>query len=382
MLTNCDANATFGVLPAVLEGVCEELSGLGNPSSIHRAGQRARAVIEEARDAVRAVVGAGPRDLVIWTSGATEANNLAIRGFARVALRRSILTSPFEHPAVLETVRAVVGGGGATLRMIPTQGHELSLDAISELADGVGVVSLMLANNETGVISPMPSIVATIRRASPGALIHVDAVQAVGRIPVSFSEWGVDAVSLSGHKLGAFSGVGALVMRAGLMIEPEITGGSQEEGLRAGTQPVPAIVSLLRALSALKEGGGVAGRAARMAANRAAFLRGLGESGAAPTVSPETPTLPNTISLRVPGVAADDLVVAADIHGVLISSGAACSSGTQRPSPVLLAAGLSEHAARETIRVSVTDDADSDQFYRAGKIIAACIARLSGKRAK
>lgn len=375
-MINCDANATFGVLPPVIDGLIDELCALGNPSSIHRAGQRARAVVEDARDAVRAVVGAGPRDVVIWTSGATEANNLAIRGFVRLALRRSLLTSPFEHPSVIETARAVTQSEGGMLRLVPTKGHELAIDTLPEFADGVGVVTLMLANNETGVVYPIPELVSAIRTVSPGALIHVDAVQAVGRIPVSFNEWGIDALSLSGHKIGAFPGVGALVLRSGLVIDPELTGGSQEEGMRAGTQPVPAIVSLLRALSTLERGGGVRGRAERMVANRAAFLSGLGEHIARPTVSAETPTLPNTLSLRVPGIAADDLVVAADIHGVMLSSGAACSSGTQRPSPVLLAAGLSESAARETIRVSVTDEPETERFYQAGQIVAACIGRL------
>lgn len=380
MMTNCDANATYGVLPSVLAGLAEELSALGNPSSIHQAGQRARAIIEETRDAVREVVGAGPREQIVWTSGATEANNLAIRGFARVALRRSVLTSPFEHPSVLETARGVAEATGMVLRLLPTHGHELAVEAIPELAEGVGVVTLMLANNETGLVYPLPELVAAIRRVSPGALIHVDAVQAVGRIPVSFTEWGIDALSLSGHKLGAFSGVGALVLRAGLILDPELTGGTQEEGLRAGTQPVPAIVSLRRALVALAQGGGVAGRAARMVSNRAAFLQGLGEDLVHRTLSPELPTIPNTISLRVPGITADDLVVAADLQGVLLASGAACSSGTQRPSPVLLAAGLSERTARETVRVSVTDEADGDRYHRAGEIVAACIKRLRRTR--
>jgi cysteine desulfurase len=377
---NCDANGTFGLVPGVCAAVAEGSATWGNPSSIHQAGQRARAVIEEARDAVREIVGAGPRDAVVWTSGATEANNLALRGFAEGALRKVIVSSPFEHPSVLETVRHLGDREGWSVRLLPVSGHELSLEKLAEMTEGAGIISVMLANNETGVIYPIQSIVREIRKVNPSAMIHVDAVQGVSRIPIAMAEWGIDAITLSGHKIGGLQGGGALVLRSGVLLEPEMTGGTQEEGMRAGTQPVAAIYSIHYALRWIASHGGVSGRAARMRANREAFIEGLGKSGGVePTVSPVIPTVPNTVSLRVPGVAADFLVVAADLHGVLLSSGSACSSGTQRPSPVLLAAGLSQEVARETVRVSVTDDPDTERFYQAGTIVAECIERLKGR---
>lgn len=373
---NCDANATFGVSASLVQELSAEAGSWGNPSSIHQSGQRARAVVEEARESVRAVLGAGHRDTVVWTSGATEANNLIIRGFARLARQTVIVSSPFEHPAVLEVVRQVGKLPGWQLRLLGVKGHQLDLDSLDEMVEGAGVVSLMLANNETGVIYPIPEIVRAIRQVAPGALIHVDAVQGVSRMPVQMAEWGVDAMTISGHKLGAFPGVGAAVIRAGLSFEGELLGGNQESGMRAGTQPVPAIHSLQKALAQLQESGGVAGRSARMAANRAAFLEGFGSETGVLTVPLTIPTVPNTASIRIPGVSADYLVVSADLHGVLISSGSACSSGTQRPSPVLLTAGFSEQEARETIRVSVTDSTEVADFRRAGKIVAECAQRL------
>jgi cysteine desulfurase len=373
---NCDANATFGVSSVLVRELVNDAGSWGNPSSIHQSGQRARGVVEEAREVVGAVVGAGPRDNVVWTSGATEANNLIIRGFARLARKSVILTSPFEHPSVFEVARQVGEQSGWSCRLLPTRGHELDLDSLAEIAEGAGVISVMLANNETGYIYPIAELVQAVRRIAPGVLIHVDAVQGVGRIPVKMAEWGVDAVTLSGHKLGAFPGVGAAIIRAGIVIDGELLGGNQESGMRAGTQPVPAIHSLHRALLRFEEMGGVRGRAARMASNRAAFLEGLGEEVGVLTVPSTLPTVPNTASIRIPGVSADYLVVAADLHGVLISSGSACSSGTQRPSPVLIAAGLSEQEARETIRVSVTDSPEIEDFWRAGQIVAECAGRL------
>jgi cysteine desulfurase len=373
---NCDANATFGVSSELVQELAAEAGSWGNPSSIHQAGQRARGIVEEAREIVRSTVGAGHRDTVVWTSGATEANNLIIRGFARLARHSVIVTSPFEHPSVLEVVRQVGEQSGWSCRLFPARGHELDLDSLGEIVEGSGVISVMLANNETGYIYPIAELVQAVRRIAPGALIHVDAVQGIGRIPVKMADWGVDAVTLSGHKLGAFPGVGAAIIRAGIVVDGELLGGNQESGMRAGTQPVPAIHSLHRALSRFEEMGGVAGRAARMAANRAAFLEGLGADIGVLTVPPALPTVPNTASIRFPGVSADYLVVAADLHGVLISSGSACSSGTQRPSPVLITAGLSEQEARETIRVSVTDSCDVESFWRAGQIVAECAGRL------
>jgi cysteine desulfurase len=336
-------------------------------------------MIEDTRDILRLVLGAGPRDPVIWTSGATEANNLALKGFAGLSIRNAILTSPFEHPSVTEVVKDIVHLRGFEERYFNVDNHQISPSGIAQQAESVGLVSLMLANNETGVIYPVPEIVREIRRISPTAFIHVDAVQAVGRIPILMHEWGVDAITVSGHKIGALPGVGALVIRAGYLLNPEILGGSQESGMRAGTQPVPAILSLKIALKSIDKAGGRGARANRMNLNRNAFLAGLEiekDDSLELNVPKGVSTLPNTASIRVKGVSADDLVVAADLAGVLISSGAACSSGTQRPSPVLLAAGLSERMARESIRVSVTDSGDVDQFFEAGKIVASCIQRL------
>ncbi len=372
----CDANATYGITAEVAMAVGREMPGLGNPSSVHQFGQRAREIVESCRAEVLALVDAPRGSTLIWTSGATEANNLALYGLSGVAFRPVLVTSSNEHPSVLETVRALGSRPGYNARLVPPAGFSLNQEALVSACADAGVLSVMLANNESGVLNDVGSLVAALKKEHPSLLIHVDAVQALGKVPVSLRSLGVDAITISGHKIGGFPGLGAVILRPGLQIVPAIFGGHQESGFRAGTEAVPAILSLLVAITALQEQGGVEIRARRLADARTALMAGfIGAFGTQYVCHAEgVPRIPNTASLRIPGVVADDLVVAADIRGVAISAGAACASGRPEPSHVLREAGLSEEEARQTIRLSVNHAVETERYREAGTIIGA-IAR-------
>jgi cysteine desulfurase len=351
-----DWNATAPLRPEARAAVEAALDLVGNPSSVHAEGRAARHVIEHARESVAALVGGDPR-CATFTFGGTEANVLALspgngeRGRPR---RDRLLVSAIEHPSVL------AGGRFAAeaVEQIP-----VTADGIVELAalearltalaaEGRALlVSLMLANNETGVIQPVAQAAEIVREA--GGLLHVDAVQAAGRIPIDINALGADLLTLSGHKIGAPKGVGALIRRhRDLVVEPLITGGGQESRLRAGTENVAAIAGF----------GGAAVAAARdlerdgrlVCVGRDRVEAGLAKS--APDVvifGMVCERLPNTTLFAVPGVKAETAVIALDLAGVAVSSGAACSSGKVAPSHVLAAMGVPRELARGAIRISI-----------------------------
>jgi cysteine desulfurase len=354
-----DANATEPLRPAARSAVLAAMDLPGNPSSVHAAGRAARRVLEGARQALAARFGGTPAQLV-FTAGGTEANALAIAG---LGAGRRVLVGATEHPAVL------AAAPGATVLPVRPDGT-LDLDAlVAALAEGgPALVCLMAANNETGVLHPLEQAAAICRAA--GALLHVDGVQAAGRVALSLAGIGADSLAVSGHKLGGPKGAGALLLRPGLAVAPLVAGGGQERGRRGGTEPLPAIAGLAAA----------AEEASPEAAARLAILRDSIESAClaqgARIAGAGAPRLPNTTSLVLPGVPAETQVIALDLAGVQVSAGAACSSGKVGRSPVLAAMGLGD-AAGCAIRVSLPWNAPDDAAERFVAAWSAMRARLS-----
>ena len=355
-----DANATFGPIPEVAELLRTfDPATLGNPSSVHRTGQRARAVIEEVRAEVRTALSLAAEDSVIFTSGATEANNAVFQGVRALAYAHRdgrglhAMVSAIEHPSVLEPARALRTEGWLVDEVTPPSLEDpfAAEQFAGRLSPDTRLVSVMLANNETGELLPVRDVFAAARVRSQ-AFCHSDITQALGRMPLSLSSIGADAVSLSGHKLGALSGVGALVLRGGVELAPTLLGGPQEERRRAGTENVLGIATLGVALRAMRRD--LDRRIGAFQRTRDALVDALLEHVAdVSVVRSAVPRIPNTACLRIRGVSAADLVVALDCAGVELSFGAACASGKPDPSPTLRALGLSEDDARECLRVSV-----------------------------
>ena len=349
-----DHNATAPVRPEAVEAVARTLSLVGNPSSVHGYGRAARRLVEEARERIAALAGAQPED-VVFTGGGSEANNLALGGCGR----RRILVSAVEHDSILNV--------DATLETVPVDGDGvIDLDALDTLFAREGtpaLVSVMLANNETGTIQPVVGVVEVARRHN--ALVHCDAVQAAGKMALSFSDLGVDMLTLSAHKMGGPQGIGALIVGAGVALKAQILGGGQERGRRAGTESVPLIAGF--GAAALAVGGPEEGQ--RLARLRDKLEAGLAGLTPAPLIFGQgAPRLPNTSCIAMPGVASETQVMALDLAGVAVSAGSACSSGKVRPSHVLRAMGLGEAEAGSAIRVSLgwtSTDADVERFVAA-----------------
>ena len=367
MLIDCDANATYAPdeeLRGVIAG-CLEL--VGNPSSLHRAGQRARAAIEQARVELREFLSVSAQHSVVFTSGASEANNLVVASAAALT-SGALVSSAIEHPCVLEPLSRLKAGGREVMLAKPNEEGEVSVQSIAELVKpGCSLVSVMLANNETGAINDVRSIAAAARKIEPKVLIHADAAQVAGKLALSFDDLGVDFLTISGHKFGAPAGVGALVARHGAPLQPLILGGPQEGKLRGGTENVFAISAMGRVAARVRAE--LPARIKRMREARDQFeALVLEASPGAQVNAAKASRLPNTCSLFIPGVRAADLVVAMDLEGILVSTGAACSSGKPEPSHVLQAMGQAEERVRATVRLSFRADAKSDD---AGLVAAA-----------
>ncbi len=352
-----DHNATSPMRPEAMAAVMSALSQAANPSSVHAAGRRARAVVEDARTVVADLVGARSQD-VIFTSGGTEANALAIAGAAGSALR--LIIGATEHDAVA----ANAAGSGLAVEVWPVDGQGVAdLAWLQARLGGLSAgespfVALMLANNETGVIQPIAQAAAMVHAA--GGWLHVDAVQAAGKIAIDMTALGADTLALSAHKLGGPQGVGALVHAARAVLRPMLRGGGQERGLRAGTENVAGIAGF----------GAAAGAALRdlesfhaQSAWRDRATERLVAAGAI-VVGETAERLPNTLCVAAPGFCAQLQVMGLDLEGVMVSAGAACSSGRVKPSGVLNAMGLSD-LADCAIRASggwTTTNEDWDRF--------------------
>lgn len=344
-----DHNATTPVSPEVLDAILPVMTEVyGNASSIHHFGQTARKMLDAARKQVAGMLGAEPQE-IIFTSGGTEADNLAIFG---VGSRRGchVVTTTFEHPAVLGAA------GQLDHTLVPVNGSGIvDPDAIRRaLRPETKVISVMHANNELGTIQPIAEIARIAAEA--GVALHSDGVQSAGKIPVNVAELGVGLYTISGHKIGAPKGVGALYVRKGIALKPMMFGGRHERERRAGTENVAGIVALGRAAeSALEQMGEHADAENR----RQGALRDHLEQSILDRI-PDTrvngagsPRVPNTTNIRFDGIDSDALLIALDLKGFAVSSGAACSSGAPEPSHVLLAMGLSRLEARSSIRFSL-----------------------------
>lgn len=373
-----DHNATTPLRAEVLVAMQEALRDLhGNPSSTHAEGAAARAAVEAARAQVAAAVGVEPGSIV-FTSGATEANQTAIAS-ALVAGERSgrrhVVTSSVEHPSVAAPLAAFEARGGRVTRTPVNAEGLLDPEAVQRAISGeTALVAMLWGNNETGVLQPGLAEMAAGARAR-GVSVHLDATQCVGKVPVDLAALGVDSLAASGHKLNGPKGVGFLALRAGVGLEPWLRGGPQERRRRGGTENVAGIVGLGVACALADRE--VAARAARMASLRDRLWEGIAAKvpGVRRNGSPAH-ALPNTVSVCFLGADGDVLLEALDLEGVAASSGAACHSGSVAPSPVLLAMGLSPVEAKSSLRFSVGHGVDEAQIDRVLAILPDLVARV------
>ncbi len=374
-----DWNATTPLRPEARQAMAAAWEVAGNPSSVHAEGRQARRLVEDARAAVAAAVGARAPD-VVFTSGGTEANALALTpGLRRGAGEpvRRLLVSAIEHPSVLS-------GGRFSPEAIGTIGVTgsglIDLDHLRRLlAEGPpALVSVMLANNETGALQPVGEVADIVHEA--GGLLHVDAIQALGKIPLDIKAMRGDLVTLSAHKIGGPKGVGALVMAEEVQgLEPLLRGGGQELGRRAGTENVAGISAFGAAVRAAMAA--LYGDAVRLRGLRDRLEAGLKKTPGMLVFSADVPRLPNTTLFSVPGLKAETAVIGFDLGGVSVSSGSACSSGKVQPSHVLEAMGFGKELAQGAVRLSLgwsTSEADIDLALEAWRKLADAL--LKGRR--
>jgi cysteine desulfurase len=387
-MTYLDHAATTPLLPAALAAMTEQLARVGNASSLHASGREARRVAEQSRERIAEVLGARPSE-VLFTGGGTEGDNLAVKGlfWARRtadARRRRIVVSPAEHHAVLDSVEWLEKHDAAEvtwLRVDPT--GRISPEALADaLGDGrdVAVASVMWGNNEIGAVSDLAALAEVAH--AVGVPLHTDAVQAVGQLPVDFGASGVDALTLTGHKLGGPMGAGVLLLRRDAECTPLLHGGGQERDVRSGTLDVAAIVGL--AVATVTSVGEQAERTPRLAALRNRLVAGVVEQ--VPDADLNGPPLddvvaggpgrlPGNAHLSFPGAEGDALLMLLDARGIECSTGSACSAGVARPSHVLLAAGADAARARSSLRFSLghtSTDADVDALL---EVIAPVVER-------
>ena len=349
-----DHNATTPPSPEVTEAVVRALTDeFGNASSVHHFGQRAKALLDEARSQVAALIGGEPAE-VVFTSGGTEADNLALRGAAEAleaGNRRHVIASSIEHEAVLNTVKALVKRGWtSTLLPVDASGIVAPSALAAAMTPATGIVSVMHANNEIGTIQPIADLAAIAHE--HGALFHTDAVQSAAKIPVDVKALGVDLLAISAHKFNGPKGAGALWIRRGTRLVSTMTGGKHERSRRGGTENVPGIAGMGVAAHLGREN--LAAKAAHVSALRDRLEHGILASiaGTALNGAP-APRVPNTTNISFDGIEAESLLIALDLEGFAVSTGSACSSGTLEPSHVLRAMGLATHRTQNSIRFSL-----------------------------
>lgn len=376
-----DHAATTPMVPAAVEAMTAHLLEVGNPSSLHASGRHARRVVEESRETIAQALDCRPGE-VVFTSGGTEADNLALKGIfwsrrAADPRRTRILSTSVEHHAVLDPLDWLAEAEGAEVELLPVD-DRARLDvaalraAVERDPESVALISVMWANNEVGTVQPVDEVVAIA--AAHGIPVHTDAVQAVGHVPLGFAASGVDALTLTGHKLGGPYGVGALVVRREVAVSPLVHGGGQERDIRSGTLDTPAIAGFAAAVElAVKH---QAEHAARVSALRDDLVRRVLE------VVPDahlhghpSERLPGNAHLGFPGCEGDSLLMLLDARGIECSTGSACSAGVPQPSHVLLAMGCDADQARHSLRFSLghtTTAADVDAVVAA---IGPCVER-------
>jgi cysteine desulfurase len=364
-----DANATTPLLPEVLEAMRPFLlEHFGNASSIHQEGQRARSAVERARASVARLLSCRPSEIV-FTSGGTEGDNLAIFGSVRSG--DHVITTSVEHHAVLHAVERL-GDRGVDVEFLPVNGQGVvaPADVRQALRPNTTLISVMMANNETGVLQPVKEIGQIAAEA--GVRFHVDAVQAAGKLPLEVDANGCHLLTISGHKMHAPQGTGALFVRRGTRLEPLFAGGAHERQRRAGTENVAGIVGLGKAAECALEGLGN-GLPEQMRVLRDRLEAGLPASG---VNGGEAERVANTTNLCFDGLDGEALVIALDLKGLAVSSGAACSSGANEPSHVLEAMGLSPDQARSSLRFSLHRQTTEEEIDRVIELVTSQVARL------
>ncbi|KRR16555.1 cysteine desulfurase [Bradyrhizobium lablabi] len=371
-----DWNATTPLRPEARQALAAAWDMAGNPSSVHAEGRQARRLVEDARAAVAAAVSARPQD-VVFCSGGTEANAMALtpglrRGSGWPVQR--LVVSAIEHPSVLSGGRF---SADAIASINISSAGVVDLDHLRALlADGSpALVSVMAANNETGAIQPIAEAAEIVHEA--GGLLHVDAIQALGKIPIDIKVMQADLLTLSAHKIGGPKGVGALVLAEGVQaIEPLLRGGGQELGRRAGTENVAGIAAF--GVAAAAAAAQLADNADRLQALRERFEKGLKQAADIIVFSEDVPRLPNTTLFTVPGLKAETAVIGFDLAGIAVSSGSACSSGKVQPSHVLAAMGFGKDLAQGAVRLSLgwsTSETDVDLALEAWRKLADALLR-------
>ncbi|HYG92104.1 MAG TPA: cysteine desulfurase family protein [Nocardioides sp.] len=386
-----DHAATTPMVPAAVEAMTRHLADVGNPSSLHASGRRARRVVEEARETIARALNCRPGE-VVFTSGGTEADNLAVKGLFWSRRdddprRRRILTTSVEHHAVLDPMHWLAEHDEAEVEPVPVD--EMGRVDLGALAasirrepGSVALVTVMWANNEVGTVQPVAEVVALA--AEHGIPVHTDAVQAVGAVPVDFAAAGVDAMSVSGHKVGGPLGVGALVVRREIDVTALVHGGGQERDVRSGTLDAPAIAGFAAAVElAVKERDEVAVRLRTLRHRLAEGVRRAVPDAVlnGPPLEAEDERLPGNAHFSFPGCEGDSLLMLLDARGIECSTGSACSAGVPQPSHVLLAMGRDEDEARSSLRFSLghpSTEADVDAVVEA---IGPCVERARAARA-
>jgi cysteine desulfurase len=387
--TYLDHAATTPMLPEAVAVMAEALATTGNASSLHSAGRRSRRLVEESRERIAAAVGARPSEVVL-TTGGTESDNLAVKGlyWARRAAdgrRTRVLVSAIEHHAVLESAEWLAEHEGARVELLPVDGSgrvrpETLRAALAAAPEQVALVSVMWANNEVGTVNPVRELAAVAHE--QGVPLHTDAVQAVGILPVDFATSGVDALTLTGHKLGGPYGAGALLLGRSVELTPLLHGGGQERDVRSGTLDTPAILALAAAVEIAVDD----------APRRAAMLAGLRDDlvgkilatvpdarlngdPATGTVDGGPSRLPGNAHLSFPGCEGDSLLMLLDAHGIECSTGSACTAGVAQPSHVLLAMGADEATARGSLRFSLGHTSTPDDVEAVAAVIGPVVER-------
>jgi len=374
-----DYNATTPLVPAVVDAMTAATRDVfGNASSVHFFGQQAKAAVDIARSSLAALIGADPSEIV-FTSGGTESDNFAIRGAAEAlepTKRRHLIASAIEHEAVLNTLKALARRGWQTTLLPVDQSGILSPDRLRDaMRHDTALVSVMHANNEIGTIQPIAELAAIAHE--HGALMHTDAVQSAGKIPVEARALGVDLLSVSAHKFNGPKGVGALWIKRGTRLQPMQTGGKHERGRRAGTENVPAIVGMGVAALLAKEK--LSSETVRVGALRDRLEEGVLRSVTGTAINgARMQRVPNTTNISFDRVEAESLLIALDLEGVAVSTGSACSSGTLEPSHVLRAMGFPPHRTQNSLRFSLGVFSTQEEVDRVVEILPRLVEKLRG----
>ncbi len=375
-----DNAATTPILPEALEVLYRESAFVGNASSLHSAGRRARKVVEESREKLAAALGAKPQE-VIFTASGTEANNLAVKGLywsarAKSESKSAICASPIEHHAVLDPLEWLEREDGATLHFakVDSDGvtsHEHVAQILSEHGKQISFLTIMHSNNEVGAIQPVAECAAISREYQ--IPIHTDAVQSFGKVPLDFGKLGVDAMTISAHKIGGPLGVAALVAKKNLELTPLLHGGGQEREVRSGTLHTPVIAAFATAAEISQQR--LLESQMRIRALRERLISGVKNGVPDVQLNGGEKTLPGIAHFTFPGAEGDALLLLLDAHGVQCSTGSACSAGIAQPSHVLLAMGMAPKVARSSIRFSIGPTTTESEIDRAISVIGEVVSR-------